>query len=273
LAIIGICAVLWLVDAFTPRVQNGAAHQLGWWLGLRSDAPWALWTYLTYGFVHAPIDAPSGLWHILGNMLTLFFLGRPVEERYGSREFLRFYLLAIVVAGVAAMIYYRLTGTLAFCVGASGGVSATLILFALNFPRQTILFFGIVPLPAWLLGALIVGMDFFRALSPGSHVAWQAHLAGAAFALAYFKFGWNFQRFDVLRWPARIGRRRPRIRVHDPDHAHEDLGEGSDDFADDKMTAAADEVLAKLHREGEASLTRRERRLLENYSRHLRQRR
>lgn len=67
-------------------------------LGLRAEnlvMPWFWWRLLTYGFCHASIG------HIFGNMLGLFFLGPAIEQRYGSREFLRLYLVLVVLAGLA----------------------------------------------------------------------------------------------------------------------------------------------------------------------------
>src|SRR5438128_2401129 len=51
------------------------------------------WQFLTAGFLHAP--GANHLNHILFNMLGLYIFGRPLEERYGRREFLRFYLTAV----------------------------------------------------------------------------------------------------------------------------------------------------------------------------------
>ena len=49
--------------------------------------------FLTYGFAHDP----SRITHILFNMLSLYFLGQSVEDKYGKWEFLRFYLAAILL--------------------------------------------------------------------------------------------------------------------------------------------------------------------------------
>ena len=56
------------------------------------------WTLLTYAFVHA------GLGHIFFNMLVLFFFGPPLEERWGSREFLKFYLVAAAGGALLALL-------------------------------------------------------------------------------------------------------------------------------------------------------------------------
>src|SRR5207248_10676425 len=84
-------------------------------LGLHPDTivrPLYWWQFVTAGFVHDP----DHLNHILFNMVGLYFFGMPLEERYGRREFLRFYLTAIVLgfmvwsASNYLFIAQRLTG-------------------------------------------------------------------------------------------------------------------------------------------------------------------
>ena len=61
--------------------------------------PWQAYQLLTYGFLHDVGDFR----HIVFNMVGLWFFGRAVEERYGGREFLSFFLVAIVFAGLVWM--------------------------------------------------------------------------------------------------------------------------------------------------------------------------
>src|SRR5438874_731458 len=49
------------------------------------------WQFLTAGFTH---DSKN-VTHVLFNMFGLYVFGRPLEERFGNREFLRFYLVAV----------------------------------------------------------------------------------------------------------------------------------------------------------------------------------
>jgi hypothetical protein len=117
-------------------------------------------------------------------------------------------------------------------------------------------------MPAWLLGVLFVLGDMYGALNPqGENIAFTAHLAGAAFAFCYFRFGWNLTRLTENWFSWLKLRRRPRLRVHDPDR--EESG----------LSKEVDRILAKIHREGEDSLTRRERRTLENASQEYKRRR
>jgi membrane associated rhomboid family serine protease len=60
------------------------------------ERPWDLWQLVTYGFVHDP-TSPM---HVFVNMLALFFFGREVEAVLGRERFVRFYLIAIVIANL-----------------------------------------------------------------------------------------------------------------------------------------------------------------------------
>jgi hypothetical protein len=153
-------------------------------------------------------------------------------------------------------------------VGASGAIAAVVVLFAFNFPNVTILLFFVIPMPAWLLGVGIVAYDIIGALGGdrGAHVAYTAHVAGAAFALLYYKLGWNFSSFGGgLRWPRFPVRNKPRLRVHRPPD--------EDSAPPDNFAAEVDRILEKIYREGEAGLTPKERSTLEAASRKYQERR
>ena len=223
--------------------------------------PWLWWRFLTYGFAHASWASANGaFWHIVGNMAGLFFLGRSVEQLYGRKEFLRFYLTTIVVSGLIWAVAGFLTGVAPEqpVVGASGAVVGVVILFALNFPRQTLLLFFVIPVPAWLVGVLIVVGDLFTAMDQTSRIAWQAHLAGTGFAFLYFRNRWNLTRISENWFSTSWFKRRPKLRLHDP----RDEAPSEDDLAD-----RVDKILEKIHLKGEGSLTSKERRMLKNASR------
>jgi membrane associated rhomboid family serine protease len=240
--------------------ERGWGEATSWWEQDTLRHPWLWWQFLTCGFAHLPGE----LQHIVFNMLTLFFLGRSVEQRYGTREFIRLYLLALVFSSVVWAVTTRLfeSDSLASSLGASGAISAVVVLFALNYPRQMMLFMMVIPMPAWMLGVLMIGFDIWGAMGRGDHVAYTAHLGGAAFALAYYQLHWNLGR--LFQWTAGLKfRPRPPLKVF---HPLDDSGDSVDD-------AEVDRILVKIHREGEKSLTRRERNIMETASRKAQQRR
>jgi len=232
------------------------------YLGLDSDlfrGNWQVWQLLSYGFMHASLSESNGLLHILFNMFGLFIFGRDVELRYGRQEMLRFYLLAIIASGAAWLLVQILTGQPpGMLVGASGGVAAVAILYCFNFPQRKLLLMGIVPMRAWVFAVLFVLLEAFGAAGAGStKVAYVAHLAGAAFASAYFLLGWKLSGRDSQSGKNWF-KRKPRLKVHHPD-------------ADQKTEQAADKILAKIREHGEESLSKKERRIMEDYSRRMRE--
>lgn len=244
-----------------PSPQNDA---IAYWLSVRGETlthPYLWWQFLTYGFVHAPHDFS----HILFNMIVLFMFGRPIESIYGPKEFLRLYLVMLVLGSLVWTLSGRLAGMpgTVSLMGASGAVVGILILFVFHFPRQTILFMFVLPMPAWVFGVLLVAGDLFGAINrgEGDNVAYTVHLTGAAFAFLYHRFGWRLSGLIAFRIPWKKLRPRPRLRIHDPTGPNNDL------------SAEVDRILEKIHRSGEESLTGKERRVLENASREYQRRR
>ncbi|QDU94824.1 rhomboid family intramembrane serine protease [Lignipirellula cremea] len=233
-------------------------------LSLKADVvqqPWNCWQLLTYGFVHADVNTSTGIFHILFNMIGLFIFGRFMEPRLGRYEFTLFYLTSIVFAGLVWLGWVVATegvGSQAM-IGASGGVTAIVLLFCMSNPNQDLMVFPSIVVKAWIVGVIFVGMDLLKAFG-NSDIAWQAHLGGAAFAGIYFMSGFRFERIIKKEW----WKRKPNLRVHHPDA----------EFDDERYRALdeeADRLLEKISREGESSLSTKERRALEDYSRRMRQ--
>ncbi len=129
------------------------------------------WTIVTNLFIHTPF--PS-YWHILGNMLTLYFFGSYLISMVGERKFLVVYFLG----GVLGNIVFMLLGSpFSVAIGASGAIFAVAGALAVMRPKSTVIIFPIpIPVPMWV--AVIGG---FLIILPG--VAWQAHLGGLATGL------------------------------------------------------------------------------------------
>lgn len=129
---------------------------------------------LTHMFAHA------GFAHILFNMFALWSFGTILEERWGSRTFLIFYLLCGLGAAVAHMF---LTNNPA--VGASGAIMGLLGAFAFRFPNLTLFMFPIpFPVKAKYAIIFIALLDLFGGFSPtGDQIAHFAHLGGLVMGL------------------------------------------------------------------------------------------
>lgn len=140
-----------------------------------------IWQPVTYMFVHA------NTWHLLFNMLGLFFFGPQLERRIGSSEFLLFYLVNGTLAGLLSFGVYVLTGTYNVAlVGASGAIFAVLLAFATYYPTSTILLFGIIPIRAPILVIGYAAIELFNMFTrTGGNVAHMTHLFGFAVAFLY----------------------------------------------------------------------------------------
>ncbi len=245
-------------------------------LALEGDLPQHLlkaWELVTYGFVH---DSQNP-WHLVFNMLALWFFGREVEEIMGRAEFFRFYVTAIVLAGLAWLVSVQVGQPLQaprmFLVGASGAVMAVLAVFIWYFPRQTVLLWGVLPVPAWALGILYFVSDVQGAATGGGNVAHVAHVAGAIFGLLYAWRGWQLGELtDVL---ATFRRRRMRVVRPDDDATSPRRPPAPPREAsrlDADLQQEVDRILEKISRSGESSLTSAERDTLTQASRRLKER-
>lgn len=143
------------------------------------------WQPFTYMFVHSPTNYA----HILFNMFGLFIFGTQVERRLGSTEFLVFYLVSGLLAGVMSLFVYLVSGAFHIqLLGASGAVFATLLAYATLFPDSTIFLFAIIPIKAPALVIGFTALELFRGISnPQSGVAHLTHLAGFVVAYIYFR--------------------------------------------------------------------------------------
>lgn len=222
-----------------------------------------VWRLLTPVFLH------GGLLHLFFNMLVLYFAGQRVEEMRGGREFALFYL----VSGVFANLLYLAVYVAGLCpattmVGASGAVTAVLVVFACYFPHRLLLFF-VIPVPAWGLVVLFVGLDVIGAFGGGdANVAYIVHIGGALFGLVYYQSGWQFSR--LFARPPRV-RARPKLRIAAPppeEQTPEPVGAPVEAplkpaaAADEQLEAKLDAVLEKVSKHGQESLTADEREIL-----------
>lgn len=251
-----ITAVIYLIQIFWEPFSGWFELHDNWY-----KYPWTAYQLLTYGFLHSTAD----FWHILLNMYVLWLFGRDVEGRYGSREFLVFYLVAIVFSGLVWSLSEIPFNEVAIVQGASGAVVAVLVLFALNFPHRQILLFFVVPMPMWVAACIFVGLDILGSVQrpESSNVAFTAHVAGALFALLYYKFDWRLSTWLPRDLSLPSFKSRPNLRVHHP----------YDDDEEEDIEARVDTILKKINEQGQSSLTRAERKFLEQASREYQQRR
>lgn len=219
--------------------------------------PFQWYRCLTYGFAHDP----SGFMHIFCNMLTLFFFGPVLERIYGKKEFLFFYLGSVFFGGITWNVLH--CGANMSALGASGGITAVVALFACKFPKNIIMIYGIIPFPAWLAGVLYIAYDAFGAKHGMDNVAHDIHLAGAAFALFYFFSGIQLSRIfsrtkknDKRKYePSENGREKVNERMT---FSFEKGNTFFKKWDKDALENEVDRILLKYNRCGKESLTKEE---------------
>ena len=216
-----------------------------------------VWQLLTFQFLHANIL------HLLGNLISFWFLGRAVEGYLGRQRF------AIALFGCGA-VGGLLQGLLmlafpnyyaGYVLGASAGISGLLAIFALMDPAAEALFYFVIPIRVIYLLYLLGGVSIFYTIFPmyAGNVAHAAHLGGILAGIAWVKLGWHrdYVRLPWENWLASRGerskgtKRRPTIRI-EPDADTE------------TSTREVDRILEKITAKGIQSLTAQERATLES---------
>jgi len=139
------------------------------------------WQLVTYALVHDP----QGIAHILLNAIALAQFGTSVEAALGSKRYSILLLVSVVGAGILQLALAALRPDLAHPVlGASGGVYAVLLAFAVLFPRaRLMLLFPPIPMSARTLVIVFAAMSLGLGISGAQQgVAHFVHLGGMLFA-------------------------------------------------------------------------------------------
>ena len=146
--------IVYLLWHVLPHGENSFMSQnfLVSWTSLEQGR---YWTLLTSEFSH------NMFLHIFINMYVFMGFGLALERTLGRRRFVKFYLVAAIVASIS---YSVLSNVLLHepdmpALGASGAISGVVVGFALMFPRARLLLFGLIPLPAIWAVVLAVGLD------------------------------------------------------------------------------------------------------------------
>ncbi|EAR89431.2 S54 family peptidase (macronuclear) [Tetrahymena thermophila SB210] len=136
-------------------------------------------TLATYSFAH------TNLMHLGANMIGLYFFGKFIENQFGSRALAKLYFGGALLGGIFILLDLYKKRSNQIHIGASASISAIVTNFTLNFPRLTVYFF-FIPMPAWVLGILILLQSVVFYGDNGS-VSHQGHLGGIVFGgLSYF---------------------------------------------------------------------------------------
>lgn len=128
---------------------------------------------ITSSFLHV------NFFHLLVNMMTLYFFGPTVEHILGKLGFLVVYFGSIITSGVVSAIVQRRNPSYS-SVGASDAVSGVVLSFCVFFPLAPIYLFMIpIGIPAILYGVIFILISARLMGASGNRVAHEGHLGGA----------------------------------------------------------------------------------------------
>lgn len=227
-----------------------------------------IWQLVTYQFMHGSFS------HILFNMFALWMFGMEIENIWGSKKFLVYYLFCGITAGLAQLFIAPLFSVPAVTIGASGAVFGVMIAFAMLFPDRYIYLYFLIPIKAkYLIGFLFI-LEIFWIGDAGSNVAHLAHLGGALAGFLFIMFDKNI---DVpLKRMLNISGYRRHNKFNNPfsglsdkfkkrsqyieDANYYDLNQKKDD--EEITQAEIDAILDKISESGYQNLTEREKRIL-----------
>ena len=226
------------------------------------------WRLIGFQFLHA------NMWHLLFNMMGLYFFG-PIVERYlGSKRYLAFYLLCGIcgalmyvllnLGGIVASMFMapgeivRIPGLLfnssyTPLIGASAGVFGVLMAGAYLAPRVEVLLFFLLPMQLRTLAYALVVIALFTLITGGNNAGGEAgHLGGAIAGFYFIRRPQHLHGFfDILGWL-------------DPTSHH--YSQKRKARTSPGRLSEVDAVLDKVSREGLQSLSAREKRILKEAS-------
>jgi membrane associated rhomboid family serine protease len=170
------------VAVYVAQVLTGHEQLIGLF-GLIPEkiAHFELWRLFTYQFLH------GGAWHLALNMLMLWMFGSELEQRWGRRFFLRYYLLCAVGGGITYLLVRW--GTWTPSVGASGAIYGILMAYGLWFPNRIVLLAFLFPLRVRHVIVFLIFVELLQAIeATGTGIAYAAHLGGMAFGYVYLRW-------------------------------------------------------------------------------------
>ncbi|MEY3342414.1 MAG: hypothetical protein RL090_98 [Bacteroidota bacterium] len=246
-------------------VGNGGGRQIIEYIGMPSDFGLLIsrpWTVVTYMFVH------FDFFHILFNLLVLFWTGRILSDQISQKKLTATYVLGGLFGGAAFFLITNLLPALqsvagpTYLIGASAGVLSILVAAAMVAPDHPVhlLLFGEIRLKYVAIGLVFLYLISIPNGNSGGHIA---HLGGALAGYSYIKLlrsgvnigGWIEYLLGV---PKNLTTRR-NIKVV---HSSKQPIRTSSQSKNVDQQAVIDSILDKISRSGYDSLTKSEREIL-----------
>lgn len=205
---------------FTFAGQGATFDAIGNYLMLPSNLNTLLtqpWTLITYGFFH------KGFFHILFNMLYMYWFGRIISEYLGQNKLLGLYVWGVIGGGLLYLLAYNVMPYFenqvmgSYLLGASGGVVAIVVGAATFQPNFAINLIFLGPVKLKYIAAVTVFISFIQ--STGSNAGGEiAHLGGALVGYLSIKqlqrgSDWSKPIVSIITWVKSLFKPQPKIKV------------------------------------------------------------
>jgi membrane associated rhomboid family serine protease len=280
---VGVFLLLKIAYVFLWAAQSTHIYQwLVFHLAMPAEGSLLLrrpYTLITYFFTH------EGFWHILFNMLFLYWFGRILQEFLGNRRLVALYILGGLAGGVLYFLLYNVLPPLqairpvTVLLGASASVYASVVGAATLRPTYTVhlLLFGPVQIRWIAVFFVLLSFTEIGSANTGGNFA---HLGGSLMGYLYIK---GLQKgTDAGAWISflldkisRLFSRKPRLKVHRPPlekvRAHNTARRAGNEAqgASSSLQDEIDRILDKISEQGYDSLTPEEKQKLWDASRNL----
>ncbi|RIA09245.1 membrane associated rhomboid family serine protease [Flavobacteriaceae bacterium MAR_2010_72] len=265
--IIIVNAVIFSMGWLIARLRPMAREESLVWLELPKQfsefivKPWSL---LTYGFAH------YGFFHLVFNLLVLYFVARMMVNLFSTKISLNVYVLGILAGGLSYLLVYNLlpasySEQIGSLVGASAGVRALLIFICAYMPNREARFFAI-HIKLWHIGAVLVALDVIGlfSLNQGGSVA---HLGGIALGYIYAvqltkgrNIGKRFERFTGMI--ENLFKAKSPLKTVHKSRKKPFAGHNKNEFNEFTKQKRIDLILDKISKSGYDSLTKEEKEFL-----------
>ncbi len=231
-------------DTVLPALRN---FMLPADLGTLLMQPWSL---ITYMFLH------DGFFHLLFNMLWLFWLGNLLHEYIGNRKVYEAYFGGGIVGALLFLICLNVFPVFSssietsYALGASAGVLGVVVAAATLLPQYPVqlLLFGMVRLKYIALVTVLLDIVSIPVGNPGGHIA---HLGGALFGFLYIKYLYHDKHL-VPAFIRNLFRKKSNLSIHYRSPSTQA------DSKDKPSQEEIDRILDKISKSGYDSLSKKE---------------
>ncbi|KAJ0963513.1 hypothetical protein J5N97_028635 [Dioscorea zingiberensis] len=183
---------------FLWRVADPTFMRKHFMISLDNFKSGRLHTLITSAFSHSDLD------HLFTNMIGLYFFGTSISRLFGPEFLLKLYIAGALGGSIFFLVHKALTASSSeglqrwrnsriAGLGASAAVNSIILLDIFLFPKNVYYVNLIIPVPAMLMGAILIGSDLWRLKKGDEHISGSAHLGGAVVAAlvwARIRKGW-----------------------------------------------------------------------------------